>query len=99
VAHHHVCVRALGADGHVNVSRFQVPPTLSGLRTVTTRLAPYPGVLAVTEPTSMTWLRLAVALQDAGSEMAATEPADLSFDAALLIGSLSPGWQKNDSQP
>ena len=54
VAHHHVCVRAFTGDGDVNVSRFHVPPTLSGLRTLTKRLAPYPGVLAVAEPTSMT---------------------------------------------
>ena len=70
VADHHVCVRAFGADGQVIVSRFRVPPTLPGLRSLTTRLAPYPGVLAVAEPTSMTWLGLAVALQDAGADLA-----------------------------
>jgi hypothetical protein len=30
------------------------------------RLAEMPGVLAVAEPTSMTWLALSVALRDAG---------------------------------
>jgi len=69
----HITTCACGrvtADGDVNVSRFHVSPTLSGLRTLTKRLAPYPGVLAVAEPTSMTWLGLAVALQDAGSDLA-----------------------------
>jgi alkanesulfonate monooxygenase SsuD/methylene tetrahydromethanopterin reductase-like flavin-dependent oxidoreductase (luciferase family) len=46
VARHHVCVRAFTADGRVSVSRFQVPPTLTGLATLTKRLSPYPGVLA-----------------------------------------------------
>jgi transposase len=91
VAHHHVCVRALSADGQVNVSRFRVPPTLSGLRTLTKRLAPYPGVLAVAEPTSMTWLGLAVALQDAGSDLALVG----SRHAARLRGAIS-GKNKSD---
>jgi hypothetical protein len=70
VAHHHVCVRALTADGQVNVSLFQVPPTLTGLRTLTERLAPYPGVLAVAEPTSMTWLGLVCRTGDPGTKSA-----------------------------
>jgi transposase len=91
VAHHHVCVRAFTADGQVNVSRFRVPPTLSGLRTLTKRLAPYPGVLAVAEPTSMTWLGLAVALQDAGGDLALVG----SRHAARLRGAIS-GKNKSD---
>jgi transposase len=91
VAHHHVCVRALTADGQVNVSRFRVPPTLSGLRTLTKRLEPYPGVLAVAEPTSMTWLGLAVALQDAGSDLALVG----SRHAARLRGAIT-GKNKSD---
>jgi transposase len=81
----------LSADGQVNVSRFRVPPTLSGLRTLTKRLAPYPGVLAVAEPTSMTWLGLAVALQDAGSDLALVG----SRHAARLRGAIS-GKNKSD---
>ena len=46
VAHHHVCARSFAADGQVNVSPFQVPPTLTGLATLTKRLSSYPGVLA-----------------------------------------------------
>jgi hypothetical protein len=45
--------------------RFRVQPTLAGLRSLTDRLAQMPGVIAVAEPTSMTWLGLSVAL-DAG---------------------------------
>jgi transposase len=91
VAHHHVCVRAFTADGQVNVSRFHVSPTLSGLATLTKRLAPYPGVLAVAEPTSMTWLGLAVALQDAGSDLALVG----SRHSARLRGAIS-GKNKSD---
>jgi transposase len=91
VADHHVCVRAFAADGQVIVSRFRVPPTLPGLRSLTTRLAPYPGVLAVAEPTSMTWLGLAVALQDAGADLALVG----SRHAARLRGAIS-GKNKSD---
>jgi len=91
VAHHHVCVRSVDADGHVNVSRFHVPPTLTGLAALTKRLAPYPGVLAVAEPTSMTWLGLAVALQDAGSDLALVG----SRHAARRRGAIS-GKNKSD---
>ena len=91
VAQHHVCVRQFGADGQVNVCRFRVSPTLAGLRTLTKRLAPYPGVLAVAEPTSMTWLGLAVALQDAGGDLALVG----SRHAARLRGAIS-GKNKSD---
>jgi hypothetical protein len=58
---------------------------------LTTRLAPYPGVLAVAEPTSMTWLGLAVALQDAGGALALVG----SRHAATLRGAIS-GKNKSD---
>ena len=32
-------------------------------------------------------------------QVAAPEPADLSFDASFSWAPLSPGWQKNDSKP
>jgi transposase len=71
VANHHVVVRRAVAGGPgETLEQFTVPPTLSGLSTLTKRLAPYPGVMAVAEPTSMTWLPLAVALSDAGGSLA-----------------------------
>jgi transposase len=91
VAHHHVCVREHRAGGQVNVVRFQVPPTLTGLQTLTTKLSPYPGVLAVAEPTSMTWLGLAVALHDAGADLALVG----SRHSARLRGAIS-GKNKTD---
>ncbi len=62
VANHHVVVRrpVAGGPGEV-VEDFVVPPTLSGMATLSKRLAVYPGVVAVAEPTSMTWLALAPA--------------------------------------
>lgn len=54
----HVCVRLVGANGAIVTSRAVVPPTLAGPSTLTTRLAGYPGVVAVAEPTSM-WSPLA----------------------------------------
>lgn len=71
VANHHVVVRrpVAGAAGEV-VDDFVVPPTLSGMATLSKRLAVYPGVMAVAEPTSMTWLPLAIALGEAGGSLA-----------------------------
>lgn len=69
VAQHEVCVRATDADGRVRTERFHVQPTLAGLRSLTGRLAELPGVMAVAEPTSMTWLGLSVALADAGCDL------------------------------
>jgi len=60
VAQHEVCIRSTDAAGRVEVDRFRVPPTLAGLRSLADRLAVTPGVLAVAEPTSMTWLGLSV---------------------------------------
>jgi hypothetical protein len=55
VANHHVVVRRAVAGGPgEKLEQFVVAPTLSGLSTLTKRLAAYPGALAVAEPTSMT---------------------------------------------
>jgi len=56
-ANHHVAVRSINPDGTAVTSRFVLAPTLSGLNALTRRLGAYPGVVAVAEPTSMTWLR------------------------------------------
>src|SRR5262245_37703164 len=71
VANHHIVVRraVAGRPGEV-VEDFVAAPTLSGLATLTKRLAVYPGVVAVAEPTSMTWLALSIALGDAGCDLA-----------------------------
>ncbi|MEO7421350.1 MAG: transposase [Ornithinibacter sp.] len=65
-AKHHVCVKETTLDGQVRLTPFHVPPTLAGLRRLGEELAPYPGVVAVAEPTSMTWLGLSVAPGEAG---------------------------------
>lgn len=91
VANHHVTIRITTTDGQVQLTRFHVPPTIAGLGQLTQRLAGYPGVVAVAEPTSMTWLALSVALRRAG--------ADLSLvgarHSARLRGAIS-GKQKSD---
>lgn len=91
VANHHVCVRLCGPDGCVREQRFTIAPTLAGLRTLTSRLSPYAGAVAVAEPTSMTWLPLAVAITDAGGELALVG----SRHAARLRGAIS-GKNKSD---
>jgi transposase len=71
VANHHVVVRRTEAGGPGEVVEdFVAAPTLAGMATVSKRLAAFPGVLAVAEPTSMTWLPLAIALGDAGCRLA-----------------------------
>jgi transposase len=71
VANHHIVVRrpVAGGPGEI-IDDFVVPPTLSGMAALSKRLAVYPGVVAVAEPTSMTWLPLAIALGDAGGRLA-----------------------------
>ena len=49
---------------------FVVAPTLAGMETLTKRLSQWPGVMAVGEPTAMTWLPLSVALRNAGGDLA-----------------------------
>ena len=70
-ANHRIVVRRpeAGRAGEV-VEDFVAPPTLAGMDTLTKRLAKWPGALAVAEPTSMTWLPLSIALEEAGIELA-----------------------------
>lgn len=91
VAQHEVCLRVTEADGRVRVDRFHVQPTLAGLRSLTCRLAETPGVVAVAEPTSMTWLGLSVALRDAGCDLSLLG----ARHAARLRGAIS-GKSKSD---
>lgn len=69
VANHHVCVREILPDGQVRLTRFTTPPTLAGLDMFSVRLSNYPGVVAVAEPTSMTWLALSIAMRQAGGDL------------------------------
>ena len=71
VANHHIVVRrAVAGEAGVVIEDFTAAPSLSGLATLTKRLGAYPGVMAVAEPTSMTWLPLSIALGDAGCRLA-----------------------------
>ncbi len=92
VANHHVVVRhaAAGGPGEI-IEQFTVSPRLEGLDRLTKRLAPYPGIVAVAEPTSMTWLPLAIALQRAGAALALVG----NRHAARLRGALA-GKNKSD---
>ena len=90
-ANHHVCVREVGAGGTVTTTRFLVPPTLAGLAMLSERLAAYPGVVAVAEPTSMTWLPLAAALNSSGGQLCLVG----SRHAARLRGAIT-GKSKSD---
>lgn len=91
-ARHAVAVRRVAESGAVATSRFSVPPTLSGLAALTRRLAGGPApVVAVAEPTSMTCLSLAVALEQAGGQLALVG----SRHAARLRGAIS-GKNKSD---
>jgi len=71
VANHHIVVRRpqAGRAGEV-VDDFSSGPTLAGLDALAKRLSPWPGAMEVAEPTSMTWLPLAVTLEKAGVELA-----------------------------
>ena len=91
VAQHEVCIRATDAQGRVRTDRFRVQPTLAGLRSLSNRLAKMPGVMAVAEPTSMTWLGLSVALRDAGCDLSLLG----ARHAARLRGAIS-GKHKSD---
>jgi len=85
VADHHVTIRETTGDGQVRLSRFHTPPTITGLTRLGERLASYPQVLAVAEPTSMTWLGLHVALREAGCDLALVG----TRHAARLRGAIS----------
>lgn len=91
VAQHEVCIRAIDAQGRVRTDRFRVQPTLAGLRSLSNRLAETPGVVAVAEPTSMTWLALSVALREAGCDLSLLG----ARHAARLRGAIS-GKHKSD---
>lgn len=69
VANHHICVRETMPNGQVRLTRFMTSPTLAGLGLLGDRLGAYPGVVAVAEPTSMTWLGLSIALRRAGADL------------------------------
>ncbi|MHB1989012.1 MAG: IS110 family transposase [Acidimicrobiales bacterium] len=71
VANHHVviCRRGMRGTGEA-VEDFVVAPTLAGMEILTKRMSRSPGVMAVAEPTSMTWLPLSVALRNAGADLA-----------------------------
>jgi len=69
-ARHHIAVREFFDDGTEHLSRFTVDLTLAGLERLSARLAAVPApVTAVVEPTSMTWLALALAVERAGGQM------------------------------
>lgn len=92
VANHHVVIRRATAGGPGEViEQFSVSPRLEGMDRLTKRLVAYPGVVAVVEPTSMTWLPLAIALQRAGAGLALVG----NRHAARLRGALS-GKNKSD---
>lgn len=90
-ANHHMCLRRVGPDGAASTSRFLVPPTLAGLGLLSDRLAAFPDVMAVAEPTSMSWLPLAVAVEQAGGRLSLVG----SRHAARLRGAIS-GKNKSD---
>ena len=69
-AKHQIAVRETAADGSVVTQRFVAAPTLAGLTSLSQRLAKYPGVVAVAEPTSMAWLPLALSLEAGGGRLA-----------------------------
>lgn len=91
VADHHVTIRETTVEGRLRLTRFHVPPTIAGLSRLSERLAQYPGVVAVAEPTSMTWLGLHVALQGRGADLALVGPRH----SARLRGAIT-GKHKSD---
>jgi transposase len=90
-ANHHICVRRTDAAGSVSTDRFFVPPTLNGLTRLSDRLGACPGAVAVVEPTSMTWLSLAVALSGSDAQLCLVG----ARHAARLRGAIS-GKNKSD---
>lgn len=93
VAQHHVTLRRIATDGTVSTSRFRVPPTRAGLAELTRRLADTDcsGAVVVVEPTSMTWLPLALAVAEAGGSLSLVG----ARHAARLRGAIS-GKNKSD---
>ena len=86
-ARHHIAVREFFDDGTEHLSRFTVDPTLAGLERLSQRLAAVPAPLtAVVEPTSMTWLALALAVQRAGGQMEMTGARHSSRLRGAIMG-------------
>jgi hypothetical protein len=73
------------------MEEFVVAPTLAGMDLLTKRMSQWP-VVAVAEPTSMTWLPLSVALQNAGANLALTGNRHSARLRSALAG-------KNKSDP
>jgi transposase len=73
------------------VDRFKVGSTLVGLEALAERLGEYPGSVVVCEPTSMTWLGIAIAAERAGCVVSLVG----TRHSARLRGALS-GKQKSD---
>jgi transposase len=92
VADHQVTIRRPepGRPGQI-VDRFKVPSTLVGLDRLSERLAEHPGSVVVCEPTSMTWLSLAIAAERAGCELSLVG----ARHSARLRGALT-GKHKSD---
>lgn len=63
---HHLAIRS---EGSHEAKRSSVQPTLEGLRILTKPPAGYDNIEAAVEPTSMTWLPLAIAVESAGGTM------------------------------
>ena len=71
VANHHVIVRRPSPFGPGEVvANFVAAPTLAGMDMLSKRLSAFAPVMAVAEPTSMTWLPLSIALGRAGCSLA-----------------------------
>ena len=91
VADHHVMVRRREAQGPGTIiEEFKVPPTLAGMERLAKRLSAYPRAVAVAEPTSMTWLPLALALEQAGCSFALVGNRHSSRLRGALAGKNNP---------
>jgi hypothetical protein len=91
VADHHVMVRQRDAQGPGTVlEEFTVAPTLVGMERLAKKLSAYPGAVAVAEPTSMTWLPLALALDEAGCSFALVGNRHAGRLRGALAGRTSP---------
>ena len=69
VADHQVTIRETMSDGQVRCPGSTSPRRSRACPVLSERLAACPGVVAVAEPTCMTWLGLHVALQRAGCDL------------------------------
>lgn len=86
VADHQVTVRRAASEGDADmVERFGVSSSIGGLERLTSRLAEFAGSTVVCEPTSMTWLGIAIAAERAGCSLALVG----TRDSARLRGALS----------